>query len=301
MVISPVKSGGLVSGLGSLGLNRDGEVSLSACNNTYNEDDDDDDGLSSTVALEVLVDEGHRDDSDVPLEGETVIVHGLQAHPEWNHCVGVVEGPVTETGRYPTLITFPSLTRVSAKPCNLHRVTVAIQKELLRMNDVIVVLHKYTCSLHEEELCGRCCVDFRIANHLRKLVKQQSITASSGSKTVVPVNVIESVAATHFAKHPSHANYTWQEDGTMEGSKGDKGDTSHGISGGGDKKRNFEGLLLPFATILHDALLVKNPTLPIAALIVGLSTYGGARSPIIRPQVTERLRLLLQLSSSSSS
>ena len=297
---------------GECNLNSDGGVSNTACKDN---DDDEDDSLSSTAALEALEEEGLRDDSDHPLEGETVIVYGLQAHPEWNYCVGLVEGPATETGRYPTLITFTSSPscRVSVKPCNLHRVNVAIQKELLPLQsssssssaaaaarDVIVVLHKYTCSLHEEEMCGRCCVDFRIANHLRKVVKQQSTTAGTGSNTAVPLNVIESVAATHFAKNPFRECFNFDSfDNKKEGKEGDEDDTSHhGIND--EKKRNFEGLLAPFAAILRDALLVKNPSLSVAALIVGLSTYGGARSPLIRPQVTERLQLLLQLSSSSS-
>ena len=306
-ISTPKKSGSTSGGLSSLSLHDDGE------------DDDDNDIVEPTAAeVEALVDEGHRDENDHPLEGETVIVYGLQAHPEWNHCVGLVEGPVTETGRYPTLISFPSpsspSSRVSAKPTNLHRVTVAIETDLLPVpssssspspsQDVIVVLHRYTCSLHEEEMCGRCCLDFRIANHLRKLVKQQATTTTSTNNnttrkgsinTIVPLNVIDTVAATHFAKNPFRENVSWKEDDKKEGNEGD---TSHGTEG--NKKRTFEGLLSPFAIVLRDALLVKNPSLSVAALIVGLSTYGGNRSPCMRPLVTERLQLLLQLSSTSS-
>ena len=153
-------------------------------------------------------------------------------------------------------------------------------------------------------MCGRCCLDFRIANHLRKLVKQQAITTTNNttttkkgcSNTIVPLNVIDTVAATHFAKNPFRESFSWKED---DKKKGNEGDISHGTEG--NKKRTFEGLLSPFAIVLRDALLIKNPSLSVAALIVGLSTYGGNCSPCMRPLVTERLQLLLQLSSTSSS
>lgn len=116
-----------------------------------------------------------------PANGDEVVVHSFVARPEFNGCVGVISGDVTD-GRYP--VKLPSYDKkIAIKPTNFHRLGVFLAK---RANKAC----KFECLAHASEICTKCNLDFGIVNHL---------TTLSSSGRPLNLETIEYAAEVHFA------------------------------------------------------------------------------------------------------
>lgn len=231
--------------------------------------------IAEKKEVEQQKEEEEDDDEDpgilLPIVGESVIIHGLTARPELNLCIGSVVAERTDAGRYPVVpVVVPTSSQQRGKAVSAASNRIAIKAENLHRVNVLVGTKKssksivFSCAAHNSRCCTQCSLDFRIINHLSNL------TASSTSSATLSSDVINSVTDTLLAVH------TFSSDLNIRGDSND-------------------GLSESAAKVLRDALLVRNPPLAVAALIVGMSSHKTTKNPSQRPILIDQLSTLLKI------
>lgn len=190
---------------------------------------------------------------------EEVVVHGLQAKPEYNGKIGRITGSLTEQGRYPVEL-FEDKRSIAVKPLNLDRLGVEPQYSRKKGR-------KFRC-VHSLELCNDCQLDLVVVNRLWKLF-------STGESLLQ--SAIEEVGEYHFASLECK-----DQDGACEI------DQAFPMEAQGFK--SLEKKLL-----LKSILKVKEPSETTAVAINGLVCYSSRDELTTRPYVPSHCVKLVQL------
>lgn len=201
-----------------------------------------------------------------PEVGEEVVVHGLIANPEYNGTIGVIDGNLLSSGRYPLKLRTKSSQVISIKPTNVHQLGVSIVQKDGSSS-------KAKCAFHKQETCSDCTMDFQMLNQLSKML--HAGYQLSGEK-------IEEIADLYFAGIKTESSLGLHE--------GDFPLECAGLKG--EKERFILSSLLKYT---QDKRPKDDSDVPqeIWAAVNGLCCYSARCEPVARPSAVKQLQKTL--------